>query len=188
MEGSNLLPYDIFNHILYYASMPTYIKLCNINKTLNKICTNELWETKFKQNKISIKRHPTNFIDWMHLYHKYKVHVYKFVDQFMKAFNNTPYESGYVSILLENPLNPKNIDFREFTYKPIKKNNYKYKTIGFYYCKDVTNVYNHRLTYHQLRELICMLFKENFLNKNEKYFYNEHHRFVNIYGKNFRGF
>ena len=66
-----ILPEDQMKQILTNSDIDTYINLCNSSHIMRTMCTNSLWQDKFKQRgwvvPDIVKYHMT-YDYWMHLY------------------------------------------------------------------------------------------------------------------------
>lgn len=79
------VPMELIIEILKYTDLDTFVKLCQSSKDIKNVCTNPLWELKFKQ----IDHHfyqnvPNTYQGWLKLY--YSLPFYDQADQYIDMF------------------------------------------------------------------------------------------------------
>jgi len=64
----SVLPNDILLETLMLSDVNTIINTCTSNKELMVLCDKSFWINKFKQDQLSITRHPKTLTGWVKLY------------------------------------------------------------------------------------------------------------------------
>lgn len=169
------LPVDTMKEILYSADIETYINLCNTSKEFKKLCNNT-WKLKFNQygtEKID------DFNHGVRLYKKYlqDLKLYDTVDIFMKEFEKTPRDEVYVLIKLTKPITHNKLQLLINNHE--LNNEYSMQVLNFKFKKyGLTKILDNNLTYNQLRHLIFKLFEMGYLDRYNRYFYNDYKYYV----------
>lgn len=176
------LPIDIMEEILYRSTIPTYIKLCNSSKEFKKLCTNNLWQKKFNQYNIDVDKTPIYFDDCVLLYKKHleKLALYRITDEFIEGFEYTSYIKLNEILIKLNKIIDLNTLLSLMSIQNETQWNNNFETLSIKYKKHViyTVEYSYVLDPDKLREFIYNLFYYGYLDKYNKYFYNDYGWYV----------
>jgi hypothetical protein len=162
------LPIDTMKEILRHSDIESFITICKSSKDSAKICTNELWVSKFNQNNIPIYEPiPTTTTDWLNLYHLSMV-ADKYINTFLKQQYTISLQRELTNEVLGNIIsNIKHMDFKP-SYFNARKNYYRIHFNTWQWLP--YQVAGISLTYQELKEFIYQLFFYRYLlEKNIRY-------------------
>ncbi len=103
--------------------------------------------------------------------------MYQTVDIFIKEFEKTPTDEGYVLIKLNKPITHNKLQL--LINNHVINNSYSIQVLKFKFKKyGLTKILNNDLTYNKLRNLIFQLFDMDYLDRYNRYFYNDYKYYV----------